>query len=74
MMNDMLIRQFSLDINRNASDVLKMEKQIKRLKRSNVFLGLLAAGSLAYCIYLDQYIDKELNAIKYGNYEQEKET
>ena len=55
-MNDVIIRQFSLDIDRNAQDIAKLTKQVRKLKRRTTFLGLLCIGSIAGIIFLDKYV------------------
>ena len=61
-MNDIMIRQFALDIERNAREVERLTKQVKRLRRRTLFCGVLAAGAIGYAVFLDKYVEKELRA------------
>lgn len=60
-MNDMIVRTFALDIDKNARAIAELTKQVKKLKRRNFILGLLCVGTIGAVIFLDKYIEDELN-------------
>lgn len=59
-MNDIIVRQFALDIERNSRDIAKLNKQVKSLKRRNFIFGALALGAIAYAFFLDKHVEEEL--------------
>ncbi|MBO7453459.1 MAG: hypothetical protein J6U54_24260 [Clostridiales bacterium] len=59
-MNEMLIRQFSLDIEKNTREIARLNRQVKRLRRKAFFAGTLALVAVGGIIFLDKHMEKEL--------------
>jgi hypothetical protein len=63
-MNEVIIRQFALDIERNAREVERMSKQVKRMRRRTVFACVLAGAAIGYAVFLDQHVEKKVREVK----------
>ncbi len=63
-MHDIIVRQFALDIEKNTSEIARLSKQVRRLKRANVVCGAIAAGAVVYAVVLDNYLENEIRKLK----------